>query len=289
MNDGAKGAKESHDVAQEQQACRSQANSEMLKAFVFEKARALRAADAPTLDQLVKESTVQIADALPKGRDAALNVAICQGRMVVALPSSAADPFGGSHQLAAQIDFAVQSTAGGQPFVYPIRGIDPIVYRLAAINLPRGQVVPGASGPAPPNRVETAQVAPRPAAAASVGPVRPVPIRTSVRNKEPPRMRGGVAPEPRLTGRGRPSFNCRYARSRDERAVCGDERLAALDRVAASLYRNAHAQGGRYERAALSDARDRLIARRRRCDNAACIAAAYRDNMDRIDEIMSRD
>jgi uncharacterized protein len=135
------------------------------------------------------------------------------------------------------------------------------VYRLAAIDLKSGLRV-AQNKPPPPPVVEAAE----PAAAA------------------PPRRRS-AALEPRLTARGRPSFDCRDMRSRAERMLCGDERLAAYDRVAASLYGRAYDDSDRDTRAALRGTQDRFLARRERCRSPACIVAAYRDRMDEIDRI----
>ena len=41
----------------------------------------------------------------------------------------------------------------------------------------------------------------------------------------------------------RPSFNCRFARSRSERMVCSDDRLAAADRRLARAFDRAIAAG----------------------------------------------
>ena len=67
--------------------------------------------------------------------------------------------------------------------------------------------------------------------------------------------------------------------------VCGAERLAALDRVAASLYDRAMDDGDRETREILSGTQGSFIARRGRCGTPACVAAVYRDRMDEIDRI----
>ncbi len=47
----------------------------------------------------------------------------------------------------------------------------------------------------------------------------------------------------RAEGGGRPSFNCRYARTRSERLVCGDAGLARLDRDLNRAFESAVASG----------------------------------------------
>ncbi|GAO40922.1 hypothetical protein SCH01S_52_01050 [Sphingomonas changbaiensis NBRC 104936] len=244
-------------------ACASQAAYERLKALAFEKAKTIRAGDAATLDRLAAAAVVRMDDAAVEGRDDALNVTVCKGRMVIDLPPGFEDAFNGDRQLSADVKYAVQATSNGIARAYPLRGAEPIVYRLAAIDLKSGLRV---AQNKPPPVVEAAEsVAPPPAAA-------------------PPRRRS-AALEPRLAARGRPSFDCRDMRSRAERMLCGDERLAAYDRVAASLYGRAFDDSDRDTRAVLLGTQDRFLARRERCRSPACIVAAYRDRMDEIDRI----
>ena len=87
----------------------------------------------------------------------------------------------------------------------------------------------------------------------------------------------------------RPSFNCRYARTRTEQMVCGDERLAVRDREMASLYYSAIADADRETRSILRETRDQFLARRERCGRPGCVARAYEDRVDEIDRIMSRE
>lgn len=53
-------------------------------------------------------------------------------------------------------------------------------------------------------------------------------------------------PPPRMAERPRPSFDCRYARSRAEEMVCSDPELAAVDREMARAFRRAAESGVPY-------------------------------------------
>jgi uncharacterized protein len=94
-------------------------------------------------------------------------------------------------------------------------------------------------------------------------------------------------PEPvRTATSARPSFNCRYARSRSEQMVCSDSRLAAKDRAMSSLFYSALADADPRTRARLRSTRDRFLSYRERCGSEACVAQAYDGRMDEIRDIM---
>jgi uncharacterized protein YecT (DUF1311 family) len=105
---------------------------------------------------------------------------------------------------------------------------------------------------------------------------------------------GAVAPlpaepgPPATAGPGaRPSFNCQYARTRGEIAVCNDAGLAALDRQMAAEFSRAMAQGSAGERAMLQNSRGRFLSFRDRCGTNSCIADTYRGRMREIEDIMA--
>jgi hypothetical protein len=271
------------------QACASQASYERLKALAFEKAEEVRAGNAAVLDRLAAATVVRMEDPVVKSRDDALNVTVCKGKMVIDLPPGAEDAFNGERRLIADVEFAAQAAADGSGMVYQLDGAEPIIYRLAAIDMKSGAALPApapapaavpASEPGPP--VQTAERASPPPTAAP----RPAP-RPVARPPEPPRAAPQPEPERPRPALARPSFNCRYARTRTEQMVCGDERLAARDREMASQYYSAIAVADPDTRAILRQTRDRFLARRERCGGAGCVARAYEDRMDEIDRIMT--
>lgn len=83
----------------------------------------------------------------------------------------------------------------------------------------------------------------------------------------------------------RPSFNCRYARSRVEKLICDDGNLAARDRRMAALYYRTNSSSDAVVRRRLSASRLRFLAYRDRCPDAACVAAAYEDRIDEINDL----
>lgn len=256
------------------EACADQASYESLKMQIFESAKAVRTHGAAMLDSVAAASTVHMQFPVVKGRDQALNVTVCQGRLIIDLPPGASDAFNGERRLTADIDYAVQAAANGSRQVYQLSGAEPIIYRLAAIDLAAAPSVAAAKpGPSAPT---AARAAPRPAAARAEATFPRIPPGTT------------MAPEPRLSSRGRPSFNCGTAHSRAERLICADERLAALDRVMASLYRRSLSRAGSDKQAMLRVTQGRFLARRAACGGAACIADSYRTRLDQIDEIMAR-
>lgn len=83
----------------------------------------------------------------------------------------------------------------------------------------------------------------------------------------------------------RPSFNCRYARSRVEKTICGSDDLASRDRGMANLYFRTIQASDPVIRRRLSASRLRFLSYRDRCGSEACIAAAYDDRVDEINDI----
>ena len=248
-----------------QASCGNQAAFDQLKALAFKRAKEVRTGDAATLDRLAAAAAVRMNDPAAQGRDDALNVTLCKGQMAIDLPPGFRDAFNGDRSVTADVKYAVQARADHGIHAYPLEGVEPIVYRLAAIDLKNG--------------IQIAQNAP----AAQ----RPFKDSARLAVKDAPSSRRVAALEPPLSARGRPAYGCRYARSRAERMICTDTRLAAFDRVTASLYDRALDDSDRETRAVLRGTQGRFFARRDRCRSAACMAAAYRARLDEIDRIAS--
>jgi uncharacterized protein YecT (DUF1311 family) len=96
------------------------------------------------------------------------------------------------------------------------------------------------------------------------------------------------APAPPATATARPSFNCRYARTRGEIAVCGDAGLAALDRQMASQYYRALSAADGRQRSTLVSTRNAFLRYRDGCPNNQCMAETYLGRMREIRDIMRR-
>ena len=165
----------------------------------------------------------------------------------------------------------LQPAADGSGDVVMLEGADPIIVPLATL------ARTGETAPAP---VVPPPAGDRPSAPTSVEPLPSAPPAAS----EPV-----PAPEPVATATARPSFNCRYARTRGEIAVCRDPGLAALDRQMAAQYFRALAVADARQRATLTSTRDSFLRYRDRCPSDSCIAETYRGRMREIRDIMKGD
>ncbi len=96
------------------------------------------------------------------------------------------------------------------------------------------------------------------------------------------------APAPTRVATVRPSYNCRYARTRSEVAVCSDAGLARLDQQMAAQFNTAYRAGTPAQREVLERSRLRFLYRRDRCQSAICIADVYRARMSEINDIAAR-
>jgi uncharacterized protein YecT (DUF1311 family) len=102
----------------------------------------------------------------------------------------------------------------------------------------RIEVLPPRAAPAPRPAPPAARAAPAPQIATAPPPVRIAPPAQVVVPPAPPPTQSASADES-----ARPSFPCRFARSRSERMVCADAGLASADRRLARAYNRAVAAG----------------------------------------------
>ncbi|HWH18758.1 MAG TPA: hypothetical protein VNT77_10580 [Allosphingosinicella sp.] len=262
------------------QACASIATYDRLKGLVFEEAARSGNADPANLTLLANNSIVRMENPVVKSRDEALGATVCTGRFVLELPPGAERAFGGQKRLVADVEYSAQAAADGSGLVYRLSGAEPIVSRLAAFNLQNRQIVPSertelAEADAGAARDRDSDDEPDPAPAKQAAPApRPAPVA---------QPRPQPAPAPATAN---PSFNCRYARTRGERMVCGSSSLAARDRAMAALYYSSMEQANARARRALQQTRNRFLAYRDRCPTEACIAEAYEGRMREIRDIM---
>lgn len=280
-----------------QRACASAQTYDRLKAIAFDEVSRARGAGAPNLDVLAASSTLRMVSPVAKSRDHDLNITVCTGRMIIELPPGAEAAFGGAKRLEADVEYAAQEAADGSGLVYRLQGAEPIVTQIAGIDprrLGAEMRTAQANLPQPPpvreprtvaeqmGLPEYAQVEPSPPRAPPVP--RPAPAAVPPSSIEPaPPQAAESPPPPRVVTR--PSFNCRYARSRVENMICSDARLASRDRAMSSAFYAALARGDGGTKAALRKSRDRFLRFRDRCPDAACVAQAYSDRVDEIRDI----
>jgi uncharacterized protein len=77
----------------------------------------------------------------------------------------------------------------------------------------------------------------------------------------------------------RPSFNCRYGKTRTEKMICSSPRLAAQDRAMASLYYDLMSGADPATRGHLRRSRDAFLSRREQCSSEGCVNSAYASRM----------
>jgi hypothetical protein len=171
-------------------------------------------------------------------------------------------------------------------------GAEPIIYRLAAFDLKGQRYQP----PVPPEETQLAEAPPAqappmpeaaPAPAPEPRPAPPPQPKAAPKPPAAPKATPAPRPEPtRASASARPSFNCRYARTRGEKMVCGSGSLAARDRAMSSLFYSALADADPRTRRELRRTRDRFLSYRDRCASEACVADAYQGRMQEIRDLM---
>ncbi|HEY0113351.1 MAG TPA: hypothetical protein VGB59_09410 [Allosphingosinicella sp.] len=260
-------------------ACASEGTYDRLKELIFDEAARIRKSDPRNLDPLAAAAVVRMENPVVKSRDEALNVTVCTGEFILELPPGAENAFDGERRLTAEVEYAAQAALDGSGLVYQMDGAEPIIYRLAAVGMqgrpmPRVVAVPQPSAPpASPAEVAVVQPTPPPVPAA------PQPAPRTAPPAAPPKAAPPERPATPTRVTVRPSFNCRYAKTRTERMVCGSPALAAQDREMASLYYALMAEADTGTRSHLRRSRDSFLSRRERCGSASCVAAAYSSRM----------
>ena len=279
------------DPTEPEKRCTSERTYDLVKQELFRSAAQLRTSDQAAYDRLSAYSALRMERPLLRSRDKELGTVRCSGTLFLDLPPGVT-VVGGRRSLTADIDYILQPAADGSGDVVMLEGDGPITVPLATLAR-TGETRVVASGDLPAvvakqgNAVVSEPPTPAPAAtqkpkpvAVPPNPVRPArtPVRSTITDAQPSQSPKAAA---------RPSFNCRYARTRGEIAICKDARLAALDRQMAAQYYSAIASGNATQRRDLKASRDAFLRRRDRCREAACIANSYQQRMREISEIRS--
>lgn len=140
-----------------------------------------------------------------------LNITVCEGRFILELPPGSSDVFDGDQRLQAKGEYSALEAADGSGLVYQMKGAEPIVYRLAALDLNSPRPAPGAQvaraePPVPMPTYTGLSTAVAPHTVASPAPSRPSP---GAKVPSPEALAWAeAAPSPASTTT-RPSFNCR--------------------------------------------------------------------------------
>ena len=188
-------------------------------------------------------------------------------------PPAAAVVVGARRTLTANIGYAIQPAADGSGDVLTLSNADAIITPLATlarVGTPAGEPLT----PAAPTD-------------SALPPLTAEPPPPTQRPPTPPQPQdvGSPPPPARPPATASPSFNCRFARSRGEIAVCGDPGLASLDRQMAAQFNTAMAQGDSRQRSLLQRTRSDFLRYRDNCPSNSCIAETYRGRIREIRDI----
>lgn len=244
--------------------CAAQATYDAVRSELFRRAAQVRGSDGQAYTRLADFALLRVSNPVARGVDEQLQSVTCSGAASLDLPPGVAAA-GGRRSLSADIEYSVQPAADGTGNAVRLGNADAIVVPLATLS--RGGSPVGAPRELPriDNAVIPGEPAPPPAA-------------------QPPQAPDEPSSQPVTAS---PSFNCAAARTRGERAVCGDPGLAALDRQMAGQFNAALSNAGSRERALLQQTRGRFLSHRDRCGNNQCIADSYRGRMREISDIMA--
>ncbi len=251
------------------QVCAAQSTYDLIKRELFRRAAVVRGSDQAAFDKLAAYAVVRVDRPLLASEDESTGAIGCTGSLTLDLPPGVA-VVGGRRTLTADIGYTLQGAADGNGRVLTLTDADAIVTPLATLARTGGQTLD-------------------PLAPAAADPLAPSSDGASATEGEPL----GVPPPPVVApppvpqqASANPSFNCANARTRGERAVCGDPGLAALDRQMAAQYRQAVASTDRGTRAELERSRGRFLSFRDQCPSNDCIADTYRGRMREIRDIV---
>jgi hypothetical protein len=157
----------------------------------------------------------------------------------------------------------------------------------ARASAPTARVPEPASAPATDRRTGRSAERPVPSPSRSQKPRAAHTATTTVPAKAEPKAAPVTQQVPVAPVAARPSFNCRFARTYGEVAVCRDPALAGLDRQMATVFHRGAAGASPGVRAMLNRSRNRFLRSRDSCRTNECVAQAYRQRIDEISSITS--
>lgn len=250
--------------------CSSQRTYDLIKRELFRQAARLRGSDQAAFDRVSAHAAVRMERPVLRSEDDALNAVGCSGLLVLDLPPGVA-VVGGRRSLSAEINYLVQPAVDGSGDVVMLDGADPIIIPLATLaRTPTEE--PRLSPEAPPEGAFEGLNVFEPALET------PTPV---------PEQEPAPAPQEDRSAASGPSYDCRLARTRSERAVCDSAALSALDRQMAAQYGRAMSDADMSQRRLLESTRDRFLRFREGCRSDDCITETYQGRMREISDIMA--
>lgn len=273
--------------------CASQKTYAAIQRELFRQAAETRGSDEAAFGQISNYSIVRMEQPVVRSFDEELATLRCSGKLVLQMPRGIA-VVGGRHALAADVDYVLQPAADGSGDVVMLEGQASITIPLATLARSGSHSELPASRPAPqPTQVPAASA--RTAPAPDMRPYVPAPnVAAPIRPTQPDAaqaaaavVKAPAAAKP-ASESAKPSFNCRYARTRGEISVCCDAGLASLDRRMASNYYRAVGSANAAQREALRTSRNAFLRKRDRCTSPSCVATTYEERIGEIGAIMAR-
>lgn len=237
--------------------CATVSSTEAVKRELFRRAAEIRGSNATSYARIAEFALLQMSDAAPTAPSSAEQAVECSGRATLRLPPNLTVA-GGRTSLSGTIGFSVGRANKGAAPVISMTDDEAITIPLSTLS--QKSAAPPPAAPV----TEPDPIAPMPGPAPTPE-VDPVATAVTVR----------------------PSFDCRYARTSGEQAVCGNSTLAGLDQEMAARYRAAAARADPPQARLLQFTRDRFLGYRDRCASDACIATTYRGRMREIEDIMA--
>jgi hypothetical protein len=284
------------------QGCGAQQTHGLIKRELFRRAAQLRGTDQASFDQLAAHSVLRVESVQSRGGNEDAGTFNCSGAVTLDLPPNVS-VVGGRRALTADLDYAVQPSADGAGNIVTLSNAESIITPLAAL-APNGaataqpaSTVAAADSPGDPAPT-AASVPPRPTArpappAEATSPRRQAPVEVT-RRPDTTATRSTPAPtaarpvtQPPQQATASPSFNCRYARTASEIAVCRNADLASLDRQMAAQFNSGLSRGTPEQRGLLQRTRNRFLSYRNKCRTNECITNAYSGRMREISDIMN--
>ena len=277
-----------------------------VKDELFRRAAALRGTNDPAFAAVKRYSVIRAASRIYRKRHGGSKVS-CVGSVALDLPPGAVA--GGRPSLTSNLSYELEAERDGTVRLLSLNKADAIVTGLAAIGQ-SGQAsepltaTPAADEATPPAEAERQPAAKTPPPPGAPGGRRPEASRPPATPEQPravrqPKSTAPLAapkvgprpatPVPPPISIAKPSFNCRYARTGGEIAVCHDPSLASLDRQMAAQFYSALSVARPGQRTMLQRSRNRFLSYRDSCRSTACIAGAYRARMQEISGIMNGD
>lgn len=243
--------------------CGAQSVHDAIKRELFRRAAQVRGSDQAAFETVAGHASARMEAAMMTSEDDDQGTIRCNGLLWIDLPPTVVAA-GGRRTLSGDVDYVIESSSDGAGDLVSLGGGDAIVTALARLA-----------------RVRTAEEPVDTMGPAIIGPDVIVP---PTGQPMPPAAQPS---QPEQSTGADPSFDCSFAQTRSEIAVCNNSGLASLDRQMADLFNRSLQQADGEQRAMLQQTRNRFLSYRDRCRSESCIAGAYEGRMREIRDIMS--